>query len=249
MLRNSPLVSIVMVLLLAGAWEVATYFEMLPAYILPSPVLVLRVYEESFGDILAACGNTLCTALLGFCISILFGLTVGFLIYESKSLRRVLLPLFVAIKSTPIIAIVPIVSLFLKVGVITKVALALTACFFPMVISTYTGLAKVSVGLFDFASSMSASRYRYFFFVSLPSAANELGLGVKITLPLAFIGAVVAEMAGGDDAGIGYMVLSASYRLDSPRLYASVLALMAVSSTSYLLLTSIIARLNPEYRD
>lgn len=249
MLRNSHAASLILALIIVALWALVTYFGIIPRYVLPSPTAVVNVFKSSSRDIVAASANTLCTALAGFCISIVFGLIAGFCLYESKALRHVLLPIFVSVKSTPIVAIVPIVTLFLKVGLASKIALALTACFFPMVISTYTGLAKVSPGLTDFARSVRSGAGRYFLLISLPSAANELGLGIKITLPLAFIGAVVAEMAGGDDAGIGYMIVSASYRMDSPRLYASVLVLMILSSGCYFLVTTLMAWVNPAYRD
>lgn len=230
-------------------WVLLTSMSIIPSYVLPSPTSVLLRFVRDPSLLLLACLNTLLTALAGFTMAFIIGLVFGAALFQSRTARSVLLPIFISLKSTPIIAIVPIVTLYLKVGLASKLLLSLTACFFPMILSTYMGLNTVPLGLRDYACALGSSRKTYFWLISLPSAANEIALGIRITLPLAFVGAVVAEMAGGDDSGIGYIIISASYRLDSSLLYLSVILLMAISTLTFYLVTALIARINPSYRE
>lgn len=230
-------------------WAAVTEKGYVPEYILPSPRAVLKVISIHRHELAWATISTTFTALVGFCVAIVFGLATGLLLYRLPLLKRVVMPCLISLKSTPIIALVPIASLILDVGFAAKLFFAFVVCFFPMVLSAYAGLENVPEDLRDFSASLAKSRERYFFLISLPSAANELMLGMRITLPLAFVGAVVAEMAGGDDSGLGYVIISASYRMDTPALYAGVVLLMLISSTTFFIVSTLAAHLNPLFRE
>ena len=232
---NSHIITFLILLLLFLMWHSISYFEMLPNYVLATPIQVIAAIKTNFRLLLDTTSNTILTALAGFVIAFVFGLTAGIIMQRSNTLYRILLPCMVSIKSIPIIALVPLVSLIIGVGWTTKLFLTFLICFFPMVVTAYSGLLSVPDGLKDFAGSVCTSKLRYFVHLNLPSATNQLLIGMKITVPLAFVGAVVSEMSGGDDKGIGYVIMTASYTLDTPLLYASMFILaLAAAGTFYL---------------
>ena len=220
----------------------------MPDFIVPRAGALLDVVRSQWRDLARAAASTTLTALAGFTAALVFGMTIGLLIHESRPARGVLLPAPVALKSTPVVALVPVVTLLIGIGFRAKLLFAFVVCFFPMVLSTYVGLRDVPAALNEFAFACMKSRMRYFLHVMLPSATDQLVLGMKITMPLAYVGAVVAEMSGGDDSGLGYMIVIANNRLNIPLLYVAVALLMAVSATAYYVLTWGTGLFNPRWR-
>jgi NitT/TauT family transport system permease protein len=229
-----------------GLWGVASARSWLPSYVLPSPSAVARVLADKWELLARAALNTTTTALAGFALAVVFGLAGGLLMGRFSWLNRALLPAMVAVKSIPIVALIPLTSLILGVGLASKLFLTFLICFFPMVLSAYEGLRAVPQGLSDFARAAAVSPRQYFQRITLPGAANQLILGIKITVPLAFVGAIVSEMAGGDERGVGYLIMASSYRLDTPLLYASIFVTALISAGSFAMIGRFAARLAPQ---
>lgn len=229
-------------------WWMVFSFGVVPEYIVPNPCGVALKVLERREDFLDAAVSTLTTSILGFFTACAAGLCFGLLIHRSVCARGLILPSLIALKSTPVVALVPIVSLIIGVGFGSKLFFAFTVCFLPMVLCVYEGLKNVPQSLQEFSSSVCSSSFRYFFIINLPAAASYLAIGMKITIPLAFVGAVVAEMTGGDDSGLGYLIISSSYRMDTPLLYASVTILMMLSTLTFYLVSFVIHALVPAAR-
>lgn len=226
-------------------WWLIAARELVPNYVVPHPWDTLKALSANRIQLTVSAADTLLTALLGFGLAMTFGLAIGLLIHRYKSLRSIIIPLLVGLKSIPVIALVPVVTLVIGAGAAAKLFFAFMVCFLPMVLSSLYGLERLSVGLRDFLDVVPTTPIKYLRLVLVPSAWNEILLGMKLTLPLAFVGAVVAEMVGGYDTGLGYLILSASQRLETPQLYAAVIVLGVVATSTFYLLTALACTLFP----
>ena len=221
-----PTVTLLGVLLV---WEAATRALRVPNFIMPAPSAILgegwRWRHHFVGHIWV----TLYETLGGFALSMVVGVPLAVLIVYSTALRRALYPLIVLMQSVPKIAIAPVLLLVLGHGEIPKVIVAFLVAFFPVVVDTATGLAATPPEMLDLSRSYRASAFKTFVKVRLPMALPFFFAGAKVAITLSVIGAVVGEFVGSD-AGLGYVILSATSYWKTELAFSSMilLSLMAI---------------------
>ncbi len=217
-------------LFLMGWQALVDYAEINP-YVLPGPLLVAEALWRDGPSLLGSLLVTLRITLAALAASVVFGGALAILFSLSRTLEISLFPYAVILQVTPIVAIAPLIIIWLK----DEVFLSLLVCawivaFFPVVANTTLGLNSADRNLVDLFRLYGASGWQTLCYLRLPSALPYFLTGVRISGGLALIGAVVAEFVagtGGADTGLASRILEAGYRLQMPRLFAALLLLAA----------------------
>jgi len=227
-------------LALIALWEVLTRTGALGAILgideqtrdvlVPGPTDVLTTLWDDRGLLAENAWVTLVEVAAGFAVALACGVAFALAMHFSGLVRRVLYPLVVASQTIPIIAIAPILVIWLGYGIGPKLAVIALICFFPVTVNLLDGLRSVDPELLKLMRSLGASRLATLWKVELPWSLPFLFSGLRIAATVSVIGAVFGEWAGADE-GLGRLVLLGNNQLQTPRVYAGIviLTLMAVA--------------------
>ncbi|MCC5627192.1 ABC transporter permease [Nostoc sphaeroides] len=206
-------------------WDIFVRITHLPPYILPGPLLVFKTLITDWNELFPSLLITLQITVVAFVAAAISGLLMAILFTQSKWIERSLFPYAVILQTTPIVAIAPLIILWLKNNTFAAlVVCAWIVAFFPIVSNTTLGLNSVDRNLLNLFQLYKASRWQTLLYLRLPSAMPYFLGGLKISGGLALIGAVVAEFVagtGGAKSGIAYRILISSYNLQIPRMFAA----------------------------
>ena len=206
-------------------WEFYVRLYDVPPYILPAPSLVLTNLATDRAILFPALLVTLGTTLKALAAAVAGGVALAALFAQSKWVERAFLPVAIVLQVTPIIAIAPLLLIYLEASTAVLVCAFLVA-FFPILSNTALGLASVDHNLVDLFALYRASRWRTLILLRLPSALPYFLGGLRIGGGLALVGAIAAELAAGASgkgAGLAFRILEAGYRLNIPRMFAALL--------------------------
>jgi NitT/TauT family transport system permease protein len=206
------------------AWEFATRAFGIPAYLLPAPSGIAVSLAENAALILKHGWVTTIEIVFGFLLSIVVGVPLALAIFMWPAFSRSVLPLLVSSQAMPKVAVAPLFLVWFGFGLLPKVLIAFLIAFFPIVIGTAVGLASIEQEKIHLARSMGLGAAATFFKIRLPNALPSVFGGLKISITLAVVGAVVGEFVGGD-AGLGYLLMVANGNIDTPLLFAGLVAL------------------------
>lgn len=227
--RFGPPVLIMLVAL--GTWELAVHMLDIARWLLPPPsAIALRFMRTQ--DLGYHTGLTLLEAGAGFAISAVLGIALAAGIANSRFLERGLFPYVIVSNAIPIIAIVPLLNIWLGFGIATKIVIAAIITFFPIVTNTTRGLKAADARILDLMHSINATRRQVFFKVQLPSALPFIFAGFKIAASLALVGAVVGEFYGAD-RGLGYLVITAATQLRTDLLFVAIFVLATIGILTF----------------
>jgi len=215
-------VPIVFSLGIFALWEMIVLAFNIPAYLLPAPSMIFTELATSFGSLLGHIGLTMLEATAGYAIGNAMGFGLAILFAHSKYIEKGLYPYAIALKTTPIIAMAPLLVLWLGTGFESKVATAALICFFPIIVNTVKGLHSVDSDAIDLFRSYRANRFQVFTKLSLPIALPYVFSALKIATGLSVVGAVVGEFVGANE-GIGYVILVSSYHLETVTMFAAII--------------------------
>src|SRR5690606_13533125 len=210
-------------------WEAAVRLTGTPVYVVPAPTDIAAVLAEDVADLLTAAGTTLLQALGGLVLGGALGLSMAAAITFWQQLEQGVMSLALLIKSTPIIAIAPILTVWLGFGPAPKVVVTALLTFFPVLINSLEGFRSVDPAIADWFRSVDAPPGQSFLQARWPSARPFLFAALKVVAPLSLIGAVVAEWMGAS-SGLGRRMWLAYTNLDMPSLFAAVIVLTALSA-------------------
>jgi NitT/TauT family transport system permease protein len=209
------------------AWDEVVRVNAIPPYLLPGPGLVLETLWSDrvllFGSLLV----TLTTTLEGFALALLGGIGLAVLFNQSRVIEYSLYPYAVILQVTPIVAIAPLLLIYLPQPAAVLVCAWIVA-FFPMLANTTLGLRSVDRNLVDLFALYGASRWQVLRRLKLPAAMPYILGGMRIAGGLSLIGAVVAEIAAsspGAGSGLAYRIAESGNRLNIPRMFAALLLL------------------------
>jgi ABC-type nitrate/sulfonate/bicarbonate transport system permease component len=220
------------------AWEAGVTLLHTPIYILPAPSLVVQTLGANTGMYAEATLITLGEALAGLFFGLLAGTLLASLLILQPGLEGGVMTLAILLKSTPLVAVAPLLTLWLGFGVAPKVIITALLTFFPVLVNMLSGLQHADPALLDLFRAWQASRWEIFLHLRLPSAAPFLFAALKISAPLALIGAVVAEWTGAS-GGLGRIMWLAYSNLNLPFLFAAIFLLAAFGMVLYWLLASL----------
>jgi NitT/TauT family transport system permease protein len=180
-------------------------------------------------------GITAAEAGAGFLLGNLSAVLVAICIIRWPRLEPAVVPYAIALKTTPVAAFVPILLIWLGAGFSSKVVAAASVCFFPVLINGVRGLRSVDQDYLDLFETWKAGWLRTLLYLRLPSALPYFFAALKLSSSLALVGAVVAEFVAAD-AGLGFLIVIFSRRLDTPELFATILVCTAFGVSWFLLI-------------
>jgi len=232
-------------LLALGLWEWIVRARDIPPYILPGPVLIARTLVEDWPVLAPSLVVTLTIALKALALAAVGGVALAVLLSQSRWLGRSLLPYAIVLQVTPVVAIAPLIIVWVDdVGSALLICAWLVA-FFPILANTMVGLISADRNLVDLFRLYRASRWQTMLYLRCPAALPYFLAGLRISGGLALIGAVVAEFvagAGGSASGLAYRIMESGYQLRIPRMFAA-LILISFSGVAIFAATSLLSRL------
>tara|TARA_R110000737_G_scaffold351358_1_gene393393 strand:- start:2390 stop:3244 length:855 start_codon:yes stop_codon:yes gene_type:complete len=221
-----PLLTFVLILLV---WEAGTRLFAVPSYILPAPSRIMGGFEVvSLSRWIEHVWSTLRVALMGFLLAIVISLPIAVGLAKSRFLSRSLYPLLVVIQSVPVVAVAPIIIVVLGTDDAPRVVITFMITFFPLVVSMTTGLMATPPELIELSRSLRAPVWREISQIRLPYATPYIFSGLKISITLSVIGAVVAEFVAAEK-GIGYFIQFSTSMFKLPQAWAGLVVLLVMS--------------------
>jgi ABC-type nitrate/sulfonate/bicarbonate transport system permease component len=195
----------------------------IPPYILPTPAQVLARAFEPERHLAYHFGVTTLEALGGFAAGSLFGFLLAVLFVHARLIEDALYPWAVVSQTVPLVAIAPLLVLWLGNGMLSRAAISALFTFFPVLVNSTRGLRLTDRATLDLLQSYGASRWQLFWTLRVPQCLPFLFTGLKIGATLSVIGAIVGEFAGAS-AGLGYLVTVSTYYLETDLTFAAVSA-------------------------
>lgn len=225
-------------LVLLAIWQLVCTFFDVPAYLIPAPSLIARTLVEDWPVLSAALLTTLKVTFLAFALAVVLGVAAAFLFVQSRIMEISLFPYAIVLQVTPIVAIAPLIIIWVRQPTLAMVICATIVALFPIISNTILGLRSVNPGLLNLFRLNRATRWQTLRRLRVPSALPYFFGGLRISSGLALIGAVVAEFVagtGGTASGLAYQILQAGFQLNIPRLFA---ALFLITVTGIVLFTA-----------
>jgi len=226
--------------LFLAAWQAIVQWKGIPPYILPSPVAIAEALWRDGPSLLGSLFVTLRITVAALIAAIVFGGALAILFAQSRLLEISLFPYAVILQVTPVVAIAPLIIIWVNDTFLALLVCAWIVAFFPIVANTTLGLNSADRNLVELFRLYGASRWQTLRHLRLPAALPYFLAGVRISGGLALIGAVVAEFVagtGGAETGLAYRILEAGYRLQIPRLFAALLLLSATGIAIFAVLS------------
>ena len=227
--RATPAIAVI---LFFASWEFICWAFSIPVFILPAPSNAIRELITMWPGIWPNALHTLWVTLLGFGLSIVFGVCLGVAIGASTLLYRGLNPLLIGFNAIPKVAVVPILVMWFGIGTVPALITAFLTAFFPISVNVATGIATVEPELQDVLRSLGASRLDIIRKIGLPRSLPFFFASLKIAISLAFIGTVISETVASN-IGIGYLMITASSTFRVPLVFAGLIVVAAMGVAMY----------------
>lgn len=210
-------------------WEYGVGLVGVPDYVLPTPSLFLARFAQTLPLQLEHLAVTATTTLIGLALAVTVGVLLALAALYITPLQTVILPALAAFNGIPKVAIAPLFVIWFGLGAEPKVLLAFLMALFPVFVGAATGLGEIEPDMLALARLAGGSESRIFRHVRLMHALPYLTDAVKVAFPLALVGSVVGEFIGGN-RGIGYLILSGQFNLDTPLVFACLLSITLFTS-------------------
>ncbi len=232
-----PVITLIALLL---AWELADVLFHFKKIIFPAPHEIACAFAAKWQVLFKNTGITMLESVLGF----LLGSTTAFLLavsfIYSKTTRYAVYPYAVALKSTPLIAIAPVLVIWFGNGILSKIVMSGLVAFFPVLVNAVDGLTSVDPEALDLMKSLSASKWQTFWKIRFPHSLPRLFSSLKIASSLAVVGAVIGEFTGAT-MGIGHLINTSSYYLDTDVMFAGIV-MISLSGVAFFGLVAYLER-------
>jgi NitT/TauT family transport system permease protein len=233
------LLPLIVAIIVVAFWKGLVVALDIKPFLLPSPDLVLQTLIKDWGLLGSALFNTMKITFLAFVTAVVLGSLIAFAFVQSKWIETAFFPYAVLLQVTPIVAIAPLIIIWVKNPTVSLVICATIVALFPMISNTTLGLRSVNPGLASYFKMNRATRWQTLIRLRIPSAAPYFFGGLRISSGLALIGAVVAEFVagtGGTGVGLAYQILQSGYQLNIPRMFAALLLITVAGVLLFVLM-------------
>jgi NitT/TauT family transport system permease protein len=221
-------------------WEFCVRFFKIAEFMLPSPSSALShlFFPQPDADYHWSIHifTTLYEFFIAFIVTSVLGVVIGILIVWSRYVEDIFMPVFVFINSLPIVAVAPIILLWMGYGIKTNILLAFLLSFFPVVINTITGLNSVEDELLDLVRYLHASKFQLFVKIRIPNSLPCIFSGLKICATMSVVGAIVGEFLASE-RGLGHIIINSQYAMDTPPIFSSLILISLSGGLLYLFVT------------
>lgn len=208
-------------------WETLVYLFEVKQWLLPAPSAILAEMLKSSGYLWTHTLVTLKEVLIGFVLALVIGILLGVIIAYSPLLEKTLYKLLVATQSIPKVAIAPLLVIWLGLGQLTKVTMVFLMCFFPIMVGMVSGLQSTHRELLELSEVLGANWYQAFLKIRFPASLPYLFNGLRVSVSMAVIGAVISEFVNADK-GLGYSLLITTSQMNGPLAFSVVIILAAL---------------------
>jgi NitT/TauT family transport system permease protein len=215
--------------ILIAVWQFGAPLAKIPDYVLPLPSSIAARFAETFQVQLQGLAMTAFTTLAGLALALVCGVLLALLVIYIPLLRSLIMPLLAAFNSIPKIAIAPLFVIWFGLGYESKILLAFLLALFPVFVNSLTGLGEIEADLIDLSTLAGGTPWRIFMKVRLMNAVPYITDAMKVAFPLALVGSIVGEFIGGND-GIGHLILSGQFNIDTPLVFAALLSITAFTT-------------------
>lgn len=226
-------------LILAG-WQLAVRALQIPDIILPSPTDIAEYLVRRDQLFLKHLWPTLIQTIWGFALAVVGGVLLAIVVSLTEFGKRAIMPLLVVAQIVPKIAVAPLFMLWFGLGDLSRVLIAFTVAFFPMVINTASGLSSVNQEVVLLGRAFARSRWEFFLKIQFPHALPYIFDGMKVSITLAIIGVIVAEFVSSQ-RGLGYLIMFGNGQLDTVMMMTAIVVLSAMGLALYAII-SVMAR-------
>ncbi len=236
-------IPVAMLALAIGLWQFHITVNQVPRYIMPSPGDVVTALFTDWPTLFPSLLVTLRITFLALAIALIGGVGIAIILVQSKWIELAVFPFAVILQVTPMIAIAPLLIIYMPDTQSALLTCAFVVAFFPILSNMVTGLKSVDHNLLNLFELYGASRWQSLIHLRLPSSLPYFAAGLRIGGGLSLIAAVVAEFAAGSagkGAGLAFRLLESGYRLNYPRLYAALVLLM-ITGVAIFAATSLIS--------
>jgi NitT/TauT family transport system permease protein len=233
---NLPAVAFLLFLLVA--WEAYVRVANVHEFILPAPTAVGEVIMSQYPNLLRHAWVTTKEIVLGFAIGNLAAVVMAVVIANSPLAERIFYPIIIASQTIPKIAIAPLFLIWFGTGMQPKVIITAVICFFPTVVNTVQGLRSLDPNAVNLLQLVAASRSQIFLKLQFPNALPYFFAGLRISIALAVIGAIVGEWVGASE-GLGYLVMYSTQTLRTDLMFAALVFIAALGMALYLVVVLI----------
>jgi NitT/TauT family transport system permease protein len=236
-------VPVVMVLLAIGLWQLHITVNQVPRYIMPAPADVVTTLFTDWPTLYPSLLVTVRVTLTALALALIGGVGLAVILVQSKWIELAIFPFAVILQVTPMIAIAPLLIIYIKEPQTVLLTCAFIVAFFPILSNMVAGLKSVDHNLLNLFELNGASRWQTLIHLKLPSSLPYFAAALRIGGGLSLIAAVVAEFAvgsAGRGSGLAFRLLESGYRLNYPRLYAALILLM-ITGVAIFALTSFIS--------
>lgn len=231
--QSKPLLAFALLLLV---WEFGAPLTGMPAYVLPQPSAIWARFVDTASIQMQGLLMTGFTTLMGLALALLFGVLLALTVVYMPVLRSIIMPLLAAFNSIPKIAIAPLFVIWFGLGYESKVLLAFLLALFPIFVNSLTGLNEIESDMIDLSTLAGGTRWRIFTKVRFMNALPYITDALRVAFPLALVGSIVGEFIGGN-SGIGYLILSGQFNMDTPLVFAALLSITLFTTLGMGLIT------------
>ncbi len=226
-------------------WELTVRINQIPHYILPAPTLIAKTLWDNLGSLMASWVYTMKITFGALVLAVVGGVALAMLFALNKWVELCLFPFAIVLQVTPIVAIAPLILIFIDSTAAALLLCAWIVAFFPILSNTVVGLRSADHNLRDLFSLYRATPWQTLRHLLIPSAMPYFIAGLKIAGGLSLIGAVVAEFtagAAGKDTGLASRILEASFRTEIPKMFAA-LVLVSLTGIMIFLVFNLVSKL------
>ena len=234
--RREYLLLPVAVVAFLAIWQGIVWLGHYPAFMLPSPGKVYGRWTTVLAEgwLWWHVRVTMTEVLGGLVLGLTTAVVLGYVMAKSPALERLISPYVVASQSVPIVALAPLLVIWFGPGQFSKILVCALTIFFPMLVNTMVGVRSVDTGLIDLMRSLQATRWQAFAKLEVPSALPVLLGGLKVSVTLSVIGAVVGEFVAAD-RGLGFLINVARGNFDTPLMFVALFTLVIMAMALYLM--------------
>ena len=228
LLSINKIAPILAILLLFLSWQLLCALEIVPSYMLPSPIDVINAFMEDFSLLMYHAGISLAEAFVGLGIAVAVSFVLAFLMERFAPLYHALYPLLVITQTIPAVAIAPLLVLWFGYEMAPKIVLIFLVTFFPIVVGLLDGFRTADEDAVRLLKTMGASHRQIFFHVRLPSSLPHFFSGLRIAVAYSVVGAVIAEWLGGF-GGLGVYMTRVKNAYAFDKMFAVIFLITIVS--------------------
>ena len=219
-MRSRVQAPLIFALLALAVWQAFVMIADIPEYLLPAPSAIFTNIDRT---LIIQFGVTFAEALIGFLIASVMAFGCAILFVRFATLEQGLFPIAIAVKTTPIVAVAPLLVIWLGTGWWSKIVAVILICFFPVLVNAVKGLKAADAEYRELFQTLGATKAQEFRKLRIPYCLPYLFSALKISSSLAIVGAIVGEFVGATQ-GLGYLIMISSAHLETATLFAAIAA-------------------------